>query len=153
MIRRRLTPRPKALWTELPGQQHKLSSATEKRPSFIKNCSKRLSSSRRQYSKARERFLAVERPCAVHLSRLMINGWFWLCGTSIPFELLCLSLVTAPVATEIHHQRGRVGRLLNDERHWLAVSAEGHDWIHHNVKQARALGLLCEHGKWNTYED
>ncbi len=53
-------------------------------------------------------------------------------------------------STEIHHQRGRVSRLLLDQRFWLAVSAQGHDWIHNNIKSARALGLICAKGLWNT---
>lgn len=30
------------------------------------------------------------------------------------------------VSTEVHHVRGRIGDLLNDEKHWLAVCNEHH---------------------------
>jgi hypothetical protein len=55
-------------------------------------------------------------------------------------------------ATQVHHRQGRIGRLLLDERHWLPVSMFGHEWINCHPKEARALKLLCELGKWNTYE-
>lgn len=53
-------------------------------------------------------------------------------------------------ATQIHHSRGRQGRLLNDTRFWFAVSEKGHNWIHANIDAARNLGLFCEKGQWNT---
>lgn len=52
-------------------------------------------------------------------------------------------------ATSIHHTRGRLGRLLNDTRFWLAVSNEGHEWIHNHINEARGLGLICQPGQWN----
>lgn len=55
-------------------------------------------------------------------------------------------------ATQVHHKRGRIGRLLLDERHWLPVSSWGHEWINSHPAEARKLDLLCEAGKYNTYE-
>lgn len=43
--------------------------------------------------------------------------------------------------TQIHHKRGRLKYYLAEET-WLAVSAEGHSWIHNNVAQAKALGWM-----------
>ena len=40
-------------------------------------------------------------------------------------------------ATEIHHTNHREGERLNDTEYWLAVSREGHEWIHRNTKEAR----------------
>lgn len=51
---------------------------------------------------------------------------------------------------EIHHQRGRLGRLCNDERFWVAVSRAGHQWIHEHPSEARAKGLLCAMGEWSN---
>jgi hypothetical protein len=51
---------------------------------------------------------------------------------------------------QVHHKRGRLGPLLIDERHWLAVSQKGHDLIHANPVLARAHGWLCAPGQWNT---
>lgn len=48
-------------------------------------------------------------------------------------------------ATEIHHARGRAGRLLLDERFWVPVSRAGHRWIHDHPEAARRAGLL---GPW-----
>ena len=52
--------------------------------------------------------------------------------------------------TEVHHKRGRVGDLLTDRRHWLAVGQKCHRWIHENIEEARTLGYICEKGLWNT---
>jgi hypothetical protein len=52
-------------------------------------------------------------------------------------------------ATEVHHTRGRLGKLLLDKRYWLAVSAEGHRWIHDHPDEVRAHGWLCAKGDWN----
>ena len=51
-------------------------------------------------------------------------------------------------STDIHHTRGRAGRLLLNEKFWLAVSRKAHEWIHLNQNEARALGLLCRRGEW-----
>lgn len=51
---------------------------------------------------------------------------------------------------EIHHTRGRLGSLLTDKRYWLAVSKQGHRWIHSNITEARKRGWICEKGKWNV---
>lgn len=45
-------------------------------------------------------------------------------------------------ATEIHHTNGRENDRLLDRSYWLAVSREGHQWIHNNPKKARELGWL-----------
>jgi hypothetical protein len=53
-------------------------------------------------------------------------------------------------AKDIHHLRGRSNNLLLDQRHWKAVCRPHHDWIGAHPKEARALGMLCEKGLWNT---
>lgn len=50
--------------------------------------------------------------------------------------------VTLQPATEVHHINGRIGALLTDERNFLAVSVEGHRWIHENVNKARKKGWI-----------
>lgn len=54
---------------------------------------------------------------------------------------------------EIHHKRGRLGPLLTDTRHWLAVSKLGHRLIHASPEWARRNGFLCQVGEWNRTED
>ena len=49
--------------------------------------------------------------------------------------------VNEPV-TEVHHTRGRHGALLDEQRFWLAVSRNGHNWIHANPAQADRQGFI-----------
>lgn len=49
---------------------------------------------------------------------------------------------------EVHHMRGRAGALLMAKQFWLAVSKQGHRWIHENMAKARELGFLCALGDW-----
>lgn len=56
------------------------------------------------------------------------------------------------MAYQVHHIRGRVGRLLLDERYWLPVSFAGHRWIHDHPEEARRKGWLADGGCWNRYE-
>jgi len=59
----------------------------------------------------------------------------------------------APHKSEaVHHKRGRMGKLLLDERHWLAVCNHSHDFIHNNIAIARAAGLIAQPGQWNRWE-
>jgi hypothetical protein len=45
-------------------------------------------------------------------------------------------------ASEVHHTNGRENDRLLDRMYWLAVSREGHQWIHNNPKKAREQGWL-----------
>ena len=51
-------------------------------------------------------------------------------------------------ATDIHHTRGRIGRLYLNSRYWRPVCRRCHDFINENPAAARALGLLCAPGQW-----
>lgn len=53
-------------------------------------------------------------------------------------------------ATDVHHKRGRIGRLLCMTEHWVSACRHCHDWIGANPTQARQEGFLCELGQWNT---
>jgi hypothetical protein len=48
--------------------------------------------------------------------------------------------------SEVHHRRGRVGRLLLDDRHWMPVSKSGHRWIHKHPNLARERQWLAQPG-------
>jgi hypothetical protein len=76
----------------------------------------------KEYFKARSKFLSVNKKCVR-------------CGKP---------------ATEIHHTRGRVGKLLLMECYWAALDRGCHNWVGDNPKEARESGLLCELGQWNT---
>lgn len=43
-------------------------------------------------------------------------------------------------ATQVHHKKGRIGDLLTDERYWLAVSSDGHEYIENNPIEAKEKG-------------
>jgi hypothetical protein len=45
---------------------------------------------------------------------------------------------------EVHHKAGRVGKLYLDVSKWLAVSREGHIWIHENPEEAYKLNFLIK---------
>lgn len=46
--------------------------------------------------------------------------------------------------TEVHHKKGRVGKLFLYVPFWLAVSRSGHVWIHENPKEAYKKGFLIK---------
>ncbi len=48
--------------------------------------------------------------------------------------------VHVPASVEIHHRNKKNGPRLTDERWFLAVSGEKHDWIESHLREARALG-------------
>jgi hypothetical protein len=52
--------------------------------------------------------------------------------------------ITQKPTTEVHHKYSGKDRAkyFLDVSTWLAVSREGHNWIHDNPKQARELGYL-----------
>lgn len=37
-----------------------------------------------------------------------------------------------------------------DERFWIPACAQCHRVVHEQIERARALGLLCAKGLWNT---
>lgn len=45
-------------------------------------------------------------------------------------------------STEIHHVRGRVGKLLNDKSNFMAVCRNCHTFIENNPNEARAKGWI-----------
>ena len=50
--------------------------------------------------------------------------------------------VTGKQATEVHHLKGRENDRLNDGEFWLAVSRDGHRYIHNNPKESMEKGWL-----------
>lgn len=48
--------------------------------------------------------------------------------------------ITGEKTTDVHHKKGRLGKLLLDQRFWLAVSRKGHKWIEENPLEAKKLG-------------
>jgi len=48
--------------------------------------------------------------------------------------------ITGQKETQVHHKKGRIGKLLTDVRYFLGVSAEGHKWIEEHPEEAKKLG-------------
>ena len=53
------------------------------------------------------------------------------------------------LADDVHHTRGRSGKLLCATQFWIAMCRLCHMWVHEHPEEARRVGLLCERGKWN----
>ncbi len=45
-------------------------------------------------------------------------------------------------ADQVHHIRGRAGKLLNDKRYWSLLCMDHHRAVHDHPADARKLGLL-----------
>lgn len=54
-------------------------------------------------------------------------------------------------ATERHHHRGRIGRLLNWRPGQMPSCRSHREWPHQNQKRARKLGLLAPAHLFNTF--
>ena len=46
------------------------------------------------------------------------------------------------LSTEVHHAKGRIGDLFLNTEFWIAVSSEGHKYIHENDSWSRKNGFL-----------
>ena len=57
------------------------------------------------------------------------------------------------LATEVHHIRGRIGRLLCDERFFAGTCRPHREWPHENTIQARAWGILAGPHEWNRFPE
>ena len=51
-------------------------------------------------------------------------------------------------ATDVHHTRGRAGKLFLCTHYWLAVSRQAHIRIGEDPAWARENGYLCAKGHW-----
>lgn len=47
----------------------------------------------------------------------------------------------AGMANEVHHAKGRVGRLLNDTEWWVALCSACHRWVTEHPAEAKRVGL------------
>lgn len=54
-------------------------------------------------------------------------------------------------ATEVHHMRGRIGRLLTWEPGFCPTCRDHREWPHQNPRRARDYGLLAEMRDWNVF--
>ena len=126
---RRKTETPKAPWVGLAklggGRAPNGGLLVKREPKRIRTRTLARAKQERIYRRKRLAFLALHRRCAVYLQ---------------PSE-------------QVHHSRGRLGPLLLDERWWIPVSSNGHEWIDRNRDQARkilwnGISVLCAKGDW-----
>ncbi len=73
--------------------------------------------------------------------------WFLADPANASCPVAASGLLSSPhlATTQIHHMKGRAGSLYLDKRFWLAVSAEGHSFIHANPKIALERGWMIYH--------
>jgi len=83
----------------------------------MRKVSKKQSANLRQYKKVRESYLEDNPNCQAKLS-----------GCSY-------------AATEIHHKKGRIGNLLQDDTYFLSVCRNCHQWIEEHPKESKELGF------------
>jgi hypothetical protein len=69
-----------------------------------------------------------------------------------PICAICVARKKKPPnpSTEVHHLRGRVGRLLCDVRGFVASCFPCRDFPHTKVIKARELGVLAPANLWNV---
>lgn len=129
MIKRRSTPRPKALWTQVfpsqavPPAAPMSQKKTRKR---VRPMSKALTSQRAKY-------------------RVSVAAW-----KAKAENRFCKFPGCTRKTEDCHHTRGRRGELLLDERFWFPVCRRHHDWIRDNPTEARKIGLLPPVGQYDT---
>lgn len=105
---------------------------TKARKKPIRSTSKKRAVEIRLYTKERREWLKLERNRVCHIC-------------------LCVGRATPNPSTEIHHARGRIGRLLRDRRFWVASCRPCRSIPHDNPKWARSVGILAEQKDWNVY--
>ena len=47
-------------------------------------------------------------------------------------------------SNQVHHKKHREGERLNDTTYWMAVSQEGHDYVHANPSESYEKGWLIK---------
>ncbi len=109
----------------------------------IRKVSKKLSARLKLYAKARAKYLDAHPYCQWWLAE---NGFLEqdvTFGGRLSGILSSVSL-KAPRSIEIHHRKGRVGNLLYDQSYFMAVSREGHNWIHANPRESYESGYMLK---------
>lgn len=121
--------RPKALWYRIRFGNNPQPKPLHK----IKPVSKSMAKKRRAYAKR-------------------VTEWKkgkYCVGSIVTFKGLPLCPPYPHPCEDNHHKRGRLGPLLMDERYWIPVCRNLHDWIGNHPEEARKVGLLCQPGEWN----
>ena len=128
MIARRTIPRPKALWTQLPGARLMPSPKGRQREKNGAAGSRTFTRSK-SFVQSRKPVRKIRPETASRKRRYNTRVKVWL---TQPENRFC-KVFPNHTATQCHHRRGRIltkkGDLLFLESEWLPVSAAGHGWI------------------------
>lgn len=122
--------KPKKIWKNHDGKKYcsscwgrlKLELTNEPKPTVARQSIARVSDKRskeeRIYAGKRVIFLAKNPTCQANLPGICVRR-----------------------SCEVHHKKGRVGKLYLDETFWLATCSECHKWIELHPIEAKAMGL------------
>ncbi len=127
----------KALWLQLP---------QFRAPENLDRLADELTQYKRLRSLARR---TPERVAQERLYQTQVKEWLRLAENRWCQVYLRLQGRRVP-ASQCHHYQGRRGMLLLYQPFWIPVSWEGHRWIEEHRQRARALGLLCPLGRYNS---
>lgn len=68
-----------------------------------------------------------------------------------PFcEIGALRNLSPHKACDVHHSRGRAGKLITDDRFLMSSCRECHEWAHAHPAEAREAGALASASEWNV---
>lgn len=120
---------------------HVVKPRKEKKP--IGKVSKKMSARLKLYAKARSEYLKDHPYCQWWIAEIGVDEQLVMCGFVMDIDSEYYG-VKVPLATEIHHKRGRLGKLLYDKTYFMAVSRQGHEWIHANTRESYARGYMLK---------
>lgn len=100
---------------------------TKPRFRMIRKVSLKRAAQMREYRKLRREYLAAYPECLACVLR----------GKQKPGR-----------AVDIHHRRGRAGRMLLAREWWVTICRDCHDWVGRNPVEAQAYDLLAGKGEW-----
>jgi hypothetical protein len=83
------------------------------------------------------------------LSRVWLETHPW-CEICKARNAHCPDVTEIRRATEVHHKRGRVGKLLLNTDFFVASCRDCREWPHTHPAAARAIGVLAGAAEWNT---
>jgi hypothetical protein len=130
------------------------------KPKPLPKVSKKRAKQVKTYLGVHRRFLALpeNRYCLICLCRSLNASVAEVRpSTLLPVDegdrLFQLSNAKLSPSTEVHHRRGRVGRLLSYSPEFIPSCRPCREWPHSLPKDARRLGLLAPPDEWNVFPE
>lgn len=102
--------------------------ANEKRSQLIKNKQLKSSQPRQKVNPISDKRKAEMEIYSEKRKQFLLNKW-------------CAYHGQGCIPTTIHHAKGRVGSLYLDEKYWVALCMEAHEWVEKNPNEAKAKEL------------